>query len=158
MQKTIALLSSPGNPIFDPLVALGNLPLVTFDVTTLGLPALPDPLASAVTERAEGNALFAEELVSYLRERGALTVADGSVEYDPAAISSALPLSLQSLLAARVGRLSPERRAVLQAASAIGRRFDPDLLASATDSADEIKPALADMQELDLAHEVASTG
>ena len=49
-----------------------------------------DPLASAVTERAEGNALFAEELVSYLRERGALTVADGSVEYDPAAISSAL--------------------------------------------------------------------
>jgi class 3 adenylate cyclase len=124
----------------------------------LGLPELPDALARAVTERVEGNALFAEELISYLRERGALTVADGGVQYDPAAISSALPLSLQSLLAARVGRLSPERRAVLQAASVIGRRFDPDLLASATDSAEEVKAALADMEELDLAHEVASTG
>jgi class 3 adenylate cyclase len=124
----------------------------------LGLHELPDALARALTERAEGNALFAEELVSYLRERGTLRVVNGGVQYDTTAIANALPLSLQSLLAARVDRLSPERRAVLQAASVIGRRFDPDLLASATDSADEVKAALVDMEDLDLAHEVASTG
>ncbi len=124
----------------------------------LGLPELPEAVARAVTDRAEGNALFAEELVSYLSERGALAVGDGNVRYDPAAISNALPHSLQSLLAARVGRLSPGRRAVLQAASVIGRCFDPDLLASVTGSVDEVTAALADMEALDLAHEVASTG
>jgi len=122
----------------------------------LGLPELPDALARTLIERSEGNALFAEELVSYLNERGALTIGDGGVQYDRSAIASALPLSLQSLLAARVGRLSPERRAVLQAASVIGRRFDPDLLAAVIDSAGEVGAALADMEELDLAHPVAS--
>ena len=124
----------------------------------LGLPELPDALARTLIERAEGNALFAEELISYLNERGALTIGDGGVQYDRAAIASALPLSLQSLLAARIGRLSPERRSVLQAASVIGRRFDPDLLAAVLESAGDVEAALADMQELGLAHRVASTG
>jgi hypothetical protein len=43
MQKTIALLASPGNPIFDPLVPLGNLPFATFDTRNLGLPDLAHP-------------------------------------------------------------------------------------------------------------------
>ena len=98
----------------------------------LGIAELPETLARAVTERADGNALFAEEIVSYLTEGGALTVGGGKVKFDPAAVSGALLVSLQSLLAS-VGRLSPERRAALQAASAIGRRFDPQLLAAATE-------------------------
>jgi class 3 adenylate cyclase len=123
----------------------------------LGLPELPDALARTLIERAEGNALFAEELVSYLSERGVLTIGNGRVQYDPTAVAGALPLSLQSLLAARVGRLSPEHRTVLQAASVIGRRFDPNLLAAVVNSAGEVEAALADMEELDLAHPVAST-
>ena len=124
----------------------------------LGIAELPETLARALTERADGNALFAEEIVSYLTEGGALKVGGGKVKYDPAAVSGALPVSLQSLLAVRVGRLSPERRAALQAASVIGRRFDPQLLGAATESAGDIQAALADMEELDLAHAVASTG
>jgi len=118
---------------------------------------LPDALARTLIERAEGNALFAEELVSYLNERGALTIGDGRVQYDRTTVASALPLSLHGLLAARVGRLSTERRNVLQAAAVIGRRFDPDLLAAVMDSTSEVEAALADMQELDLAHPAAST-
>ena len=124
----------------------------------LGIAELPETLARAVTERADGNALFAEEIVSYLTEGGALKVGGGKVKYDPAAVSGALPVSLQSLLAVRVGRLSSERRAALQAASVIGRRFDPQLLGAAAESAGDIQAALADMEELDLAHAVASTG
>jgi class 3 adenylate cyclase len=123
----------------------------------LGLPELPDPLARTLIERAEGNALFAEELVSYLNERGALTIGDGRVQYDRTTVASALPLSLHGLLAARVGRLSTERRNVLQAAAVIGRRFDPDLLTAVMDSTSEVEAALADIQELDLAHPVASS-
>ena len=124
----------------------------------LGVAELPDALARAVTERADGNALFAEELASYLSEHGAPMIGDGGRQYDTAAIASAVPLSLQSLLAARVDRLSPERRALLQAASVIGRRFDPGLLASATDSSSTVDAVLAEVAELDLAHAVAATG
>ena len=60
----------------------------------LGIAELPETLARAVTERADGNALFAEEIVSYLTEGGALKVGGGKVKYDPAAVSGALPVEL----------------------------------------------------------------
>jgi predicted ATPase len=51
----------------------------------------------------------------------------------------------------RVDRLSPEDRAVLQAASVIGRRFDAALLA-ATIGKTDIDFRLANMRALDLVH------
>lgn len=123
----------------------------------LGVTELPDALARAMTERADGNALFAEEIVSYLSERGAVKADAGKVKYDAVALSTALPLSLQSLLAARVGRLSPNHRTVLQAASVIGRRFEPGLLAATVGSASEVEAALSDAVALDLAYGTDST-
>ena len=89
---------------------------------------MPEALARQVTEKAEGNALFAEEIVSFLAERGVLQVVGGKVEFDADAVKAALPASVQSLLTARVDRLAPKDRALLQAAAVIGRRFDPQLL------------------------------
>jgi len=57
---------------------------------------------------------------------------------------------VQSLLSARVDRLAPKDRALLQAASVIGRRFDPELLAIAVGETDDIDARLAPMQALDL--------
>ena len=91
----------------------------------LDLEALPRALVRQVAERAEGNPLFAEEIVSFLAEQGTLRVEGGKLDFDTNLI---LPASLQGLLAARVDRLSPEYRTILQAASVIGRRFDPQLL------------------------------
>jgi predicted ATPase len=79
-------------------------------------------------EKAEGNPLFAEEIVSYLTERGIVRTA---VEFDASALAAALPLSIQSLLTGRVDRLAPNDRALMQAASVIGRRFNSQLLAAA---------------------------
>ena len=56
---------------------------------------------------------------------------------------------MQNLLTARVDRLAAKDRALLQAASVIGRRFDPQLLAVAV-GATEIDARLAAMQALDL--------
>ena len=39
-------------------------------------------VAQQVTEKAEGNPLFAEEIVSFLTERGMLRVAAGKLEFD----------------------------------------------------------------------------
>jgi class 3 adenylate cyclase len=137
-------------------------PLLAGDIrrlvqTRLGVDALPDALARQVAEKAEGNALFAEEIVSFLIERGVLRTVAGRVEFDAGMVVSALPASVQSLLSARVDRLAPKDRALLQAASVIGRRFDPELLAVVVGETD-IDAQLAAMQALDLAHRESESG
>jgi class 3 adenylate cyclase len=119
--------------------------------TRLGAEAPSEALARHVAEKAEGNPLFAEEIVSFLTERGLLNAKGGILEFDPSAVAAALPGSVQSLLNARVDRLVPEDRALLQAASVIGRRFDPELLATVADQT-EIDGRLAAMQARDLIH------
>ena len=115
----------------------------------LGVEALPEALARQVTEKADGNPLFAEEIVSFLTERGILRTTEGTLDYDASAVAAALPGSVQSLLTARVDRLAPKDRTLLQAASVIGRRFDPELLVVAVNESD-IDARLAAMQALDL--------
>ena len=53
----------------------------------------------------------------------------GKLEFDASAVTAALPASVQGLLSERVDRLEANERTLLQAASVIGRRFDPQLLA-----------------------------
>ena len=73
--------------------------------TRLGVEVLPEALARQVIEKAEGNALFAEEILSFLTERGLLRISAGRVELDANTLSATLPASVQSLLTARVDRL-----------------------------------------------------
>ena len=117
----------------------------------LGVEVLPEALARQVAEKAEGNPLFAEEIVSFLTERELLHAKGGKLEFDPGAVAAALPPSVQSILNARVDRLSPKDRELLQAASVIGRRFDSELLAVSAEETD-IDERLAAMQALDLVH------
>jgi predicted ATPase len=115
----------------------------------LGAESLPEALARQLAEKAEGNPLFAEEIVSFLSERGILHAKDGKLEFDAGAVAAALPASVQSVLNARVDRLPAKDRTLLQAASVIGRRFKPELLAVVLSEA-EIDERLAAMQTLDL--------
>ena len=73
----------------------------------LGVEALPEPLAWQVAEKAEGNPLFAEEIVSFLSERGIVRTTTGKLDFDATVVATALPASVQSLLTARVDRLAP---------------------------------------------------
>ena len=118
----------------------------------LGVDALPETLAQQLADKAEGDALFAEEILSFLTERGVLRMVAGKVEFDAGAVAAALPASVQSLLTARVDLLAPRDRALLQAAAVVGRRFDPQLLAAVSDEPDEIEDRLGAMQALDLIH------
>jgi class 3 adenylate cyclase len=115
----------------------------------LGVEALPESMARQIADKAEGNPLFAEEIVSFLSERGIIRAAAGNLDFDVGAVAAALPASVQSLLTARIDRLAPNDRALLQVASVIGRRFDPELLAAAAGEVG-VEPRLAAMQALDL--------
>jgi class 3 adenylate cyclase len=118
--------------------------------TRLGVGALPEALARGVVEKAEGNPLFAEEIVSFLGERGVLRMTADKLDFDSTAVAATLPATVESLLTARVDSLAAEDRTLLQAASVIGRRFDPSLLAAAFGEADNIAARLAAMQAVDL--------
>jgi tetratricopeptide (TPR) repeat protein len=72
---------------------------------------LPVETHHALLERAGGNPLYAEEFVRLLTDRGEL---DDEVE---------VPDSVQALIAARLDTLPPERKALLQDASVLGKVF-----------------------------------
>ena len=144
------------------VTTLALKPLAADDIgalaqSRLGIDELPEELIRQVTERAEGNPLFGEEILSFLMEQGALRVDAGKVEFDADVGKSALPESMQNLLSARIGQLEPEDRALLQAAAAIGRRFDPGLLSLVVGREEGTGAALRRMQALDIVFREANS-
>ena len=93
------------------LVALE--PLAQGQVETLieDLGGLPAEAKRRITEAAEGNPLFVEQLVAHQADSGN---GNGAPQ---------IPPTLQALLAARIDRLEPDERAVIERASVEGRLF-----------------------------------
>jgi tetratricopeptide (TPR) repeat protein len=118
----------------------------------LGVTELPTSLSKLMADKAEGNPLFAEEIATYLAERGAVRRTASGIAYDASAVAAALPSSLRSLLTVRVDQLAFDDRTLLQAASVIGRRFAPDLLEAVVGAHGDIDVRLSAMQPLDLIH------
>jgi class 3 adenylate cyclase/tetratricopeptide (TPR) repeat protein len=117
----------------------------------LGAAQVPTALLQIVAERSEGNALFAEEIASFMLEH-AMASRQGGLQFDASQLARALPISIQSLISARIDRLSIADRGLLQAASVIGRQFAPDLLASIVPAVGSIDARLATLEALDLVH------
>ncbi len=118
--------------------------------TRLGVDAMPEALTRVVIEKADGNALFAEEIASFLVERNVLKVSDGALAFDLGKTTTLLPASIQLLLTARVGSLAVEDREVLQVAAVIGRSFDYELLAAVVGPSRDLMPHLAAAEAADL--------
>jgi len=96
------------------------------------------PLRAHIIARADGTPFFLEEFARSLHESGA--IAGGA----PRLTNIVIPASVQSILAARIDRLAPLHRRILQIAAVIGRDVPLPLLA-----------ALADMHESTLTQEIA---
>ena len=89
-----------------------------------GLAGLPQA-SGAIAERSAGNPLFAEQLVCLLEEEGGSSPAT-EVGVDTVLrekVARALPESLQSLIAARLDGLPPERKTLLGDAAVVGEVF-----------------------------------
>ncbi len=120
----------------------------------LGVDSLPEALAKLIAAKAEGNALFAEEIASFLIERGIVRSTAAGLNFDPAAVAAALPESVQSLLASRVDRLAPADRNLLQAAAVVGRRFAPDLVAVVGGASETAQASFGAVEAFDLIRRV----
>jgi class 3 adenylate cyclase/tetratricopeptide (TPR) repeat protein len=89
---------------------------------------VPEGLRETLLARAEGNPLYAEEFIRMLVERGLLVREDGNWELRAGELP--MPESVQGIIASRLDALAPEEKALVQAASVIGRTFVPDALAA----------------------------
>jgi class 3 adenylate cyclase/tetratricopeptide (TPR) repeat protein len=78
------------------------------------------PLKRLLTARTEGNPFFLEESVRTLVEHGVLVGAPGAYRLAQALPSIQVPATVQAVLAARIDRLPPEEKRLLQAAAVIG--------------------------------------
>jgi len=84
--------------------------------------SLPDDLVSQILLKADGNPLFAEELGQMVAGSGLVTSRPGDAK------SLAIPATLKDSLMARLDRLSPTRKSLVQLCATIGRRFSEELL------------------------------
>jgi class 3 adenylate cyclase len=116
----------------------------------LGGSDLPEELARLIAERAGGNPLFAEEIAGSLLERRIGRRGAAGLQYEPSIGAAVLPLSIHSLLAARIDGLDPRDRALLRSAAAIGYRFDADILGAVIGDDGRLDRRLAALQQLGL--------
>jgi class 3 adenylate cyclase len=95
----------------------------------IGAEALPAAIAGRVLATSEGNPLFVGELVRMLVHDGALK-RDGDRWTAGVALEGLeMPPTIHALLAARIERLRPEDRMVLERAAVVGRHFSRTSLA-----------------------------
>ena len=93
-------------------------------------PAVEDTIADV----ADGNPFFLEEIVMMLEEEGAITS-----DATPDDLSQiAIPPTISALLAARIDRLDPSARQVLERAAVLGLAFDRAHLEAILSEADAI--------------------
>ena len=87
-----------------------------------------DGLAELIHERTAGNPFFVEEIVRALAEAGNLEGERGAYRLARPVEDTGVPAGVQTVLAARIDRLSPEAKRLLQAASVVGREVEEETL------------------------------
>jgi class 3 adenylate cyclase/tetratricopeptide (TPR) repeat protein len=106
-----------------------------------------DGLGDLVHERTAGNPFFIEEIVRALAEAGNLEGERGAYRLAHPVEDVVVPASVQTVLAARIDRLSPAAKRLLQAISVAGKEVSERALemVSGLSEADDCDAALAEL-------------
>lgn len=126
------------------------LPPESADELLNGLMGETEDLAEVkefLIERTKGNPFFLEELVRTMLETGVLEGERGAYRVAKSLDSIQVPASVQAVLSARIDRLAPDDKRLLQAASVIGKDVPyPVLQAIAEYSGDDLQAAIDRLQ------------
>ena len=137
----------------DPLPAESADDLLT---SLLGTDTSLDALKRTLIERTEGNPLFLEESVRTLVETKALIGERGAYRLAHDATAIQVPATVQAILAARIDRLPPEDKRLLQAAAVIGKDVPFALLLAIAELAEEdLRRGLAHLQAAEFLYETS---
>ena len=112
------------------------------------------PLKTLLIERSEGTPFFLEESVRALVETGILGGVPGARHLARALSAVQVPATVQAILAARIDRLAPGDKRLLQAAAVIGRDVPFGLLRDVTaEDEDDLRASVGRLQAAALLHE-----
>jgi predicted ATPase/class 3 adenylate cyclase len=112
------------------------------------------PLKHLLVTRTEGNPFFLEESVRTLMETGILVGEPGAYRLAQALPTIQVPATVQAVLAARIDRLPPEEKRLLQTAAVIGTEVPlPLLQAIAELSEDALHRGLSHLQAAEFLYE-----
>jgi adenylate cyclase len=113
-----------------------------------------DGLDEPIHERTQGNPFFIEEVVRELAESGQLEGERGGYRLVAPVEGARVPVTVQAILAARIDRLAPESKQLLQAASVVGKEVSaPALGLTAGLAREQIDAALCDLIEAGFLYE-----
>jgi class 3 adenylate cyclase/tetratricopeptide (TPR) repeat protein len=120
----------------------------------LGEDAALRPLKQILIERTGGNPFFLEESVRTYAELGALVGTLGAYRPTRAVTQIRAPSTVQSLIAARIDRLSAANKRLLQAAAIVGTSMPFPLLRAIADLPDEaLRQGLGHLQSAGFLYE-----
>ena len=107
-------------------------------------------------ERTEGNPFFLEESVRILVEAKVLAGERGNYHLEKKVESIQVPATVQAVLAARIDRLPPAEKQLLQSAAVIGKDVPFSLLQAINESSDqELRRGLTDLQAAGFLYETS---
>jgi class 3 adenylate cyclase/tetratricopeptide (TPR) repeat protein len=107
-----------------------------------------DGLDEPIHERTQGNPFFIEEIVRELAESGHLEGESGAYRLLAPIDDARVPVTVQAILAARIDRLGPEPKRLLQAASVVGKEVSsPALGMTAELEPEQIESSLGELIE-----------
>jgi len=111
-------------------------------------------LRHLMVHRTEGNPFFVEESVRTLAESGALDGTHGAYRLARPVSAVQMPATVQAVLAARIDRLPPEEKRLLQTAAVIGRDVSLALLSAVAVLPDEaVRRQVANLKTAEFIHE-----
>ncbi len=113
-----------------------------------------EPLTRHLIERTDRNPFFLEESVRTLVETGVLVGEGGRYRATQALPSIPVPATVQAVLAARIDRLPPADKSLLQVAAVIGRDV-PVAILEAIGAEEDQRPGLARLQAAEFLYETS---
>ncbi len=120
----------------------------------LGPDPSTEPLGPLLISRTEGNPLFLEESVRTLAETGVVVGEPGAYRLARPPATIRIPATVEAILAARIDRLRPELKRLLQAAAVVGKDVPLTLLAAVAEiPLDNLIPALRELRAAEFLYE-----
>jgi tetratricopeptide (TPR) repeat protein len=115
-----------------------------------------EPLKRLLIERTEANPFFLEESIRSLVETRALVGGRGAFRLEQPLPSVPVPGSVRAVLAARIDRLTPKDKRLLQSAAVVGKDIALGLLESVAElTSDQLAGGLARLRAAEFLHEAS---
>lgn len=93
--------------------------------------SFPQPLIERITQITEGNPLFMEQILLFLKNKGKLTSPDLPIETE-----FEFPSNINSLIISRIDLLKFRLKGLVKAASVLGKDFETRVLAKVVEASD----------------------